>query len=427
MAADYKRTEIGEGIFLTEIYDEKFKLNNIRVRFITKLDEKTSGANALVPSLLITSNSEIRSRTELSKRLMGLYGTSMSASWNSLGDYQSVGISASPMADRYTIGGEVISTEVVRLMLLCIFSPDLTDGKFNEKYFALRKQELLDNIAASVNNKRAYGYTKAKSVIFEGEPAAVTELKTEEYVRNITAEGLFEQYEYLLKSAAVEITVCGGGGADEAVEMLKNAFSKIKRENVERISYRQNSPVKAEISSRSEDMKIRQSKMFMAYKSGYEDIYVCKLFSALLGGTAFSKLFMNVREKLSLCYYCSSVYFDLKGTLLIDSGVETENIEKAKAAIEEQLKALQQGDITDEELENTKLYLCGSYRSNYDTAWDTAGWYAAQNTRGTGYSPDEVCSIIKGITREQIIECAKSFEPDSVYILKANGEGSDDE
>lgn len=174
-------------------------------------------------------------------------------------------------------------------------------------------------------------------------------------------------------------------------------------------------------------MQVSQSKMVMAFKSDYEDIYTAKLFCMLLGATPFSKLFANVREKMSLCYYCSSAYADRKGTLFIDSGVESCNIEKAKKAIEEQLKAICNGDFTDEELENTKKSLCGGFKSNYDSIYDIMGWYAAQNTRNTAFTPEEINERIAKLTREDIISCAKTFKPDTVFVIRGEEEEDCDE
>lgn len=412
-----KRTCIGDGIYLNEIYDPKFKTNNIRIKFITAISEENYAANALLPPVLVTSNSEITSKTELSQKFAGLYGTSVGAIFDSMGDYQVLGFSTTPICDRFTIGGEVISEEVVRQILLCALSPDIKDGKFNEDYFRIRKQELMDIISATVNEKRSYGYMKAKGLTFRNEPAAVAAGITAEKAEKVTQEDLMRQYRYLLKSAHIEITVCGGGGIDNAVEMIKDAFSKLERENTEKIVYRRNSSLKSELENITEKMAVSQSKMYMSYKSDYENIYVCKLFSVLLGNSPFSKLFTNVREKLSLCYYCSAAYLDLKGTLMIDSGVEAKDIEAARKAIGEQVAAVAAGDFTDEELENTKLYMCGAYKSNYDSEWDMASWFEAQNTRGTSYTPEQAAGSINAVTREEIIECAESFKPDSIYIL----------
>lgn len=419
MAVNFERTEIGSGIYLTRITDPKYKSNIIRVRFIVPIDAENSGVNALLMSMLITSNSEVRSRSELSKKLIGLYGTSVGAVWGNVSDYQSLGITISMIRDRYTIGGEVISEEAVRQLLLCIFSPDLTDGSFNESYFKLRKQELLDNIAAAVNDKRSYAYIKAKEVIYEGEPSAVSDLGTKERAEQITRDDLLRQYKYLLESAAIDVTVCGGGEIDGAVQLLIDAFSRMERRNTVDVDYRRFSPLKEETRETEELMDVQQSKMFIAYKSDCRDIYVCKVMACLLGGSTFSKLFMNVREKLSLCYYCESYYQDLKGVMMIESGVDNQNIEKAKNAIREQLEAVCRGEFTDDELTNTKLYIGGNFMSNYDSEWDIAGWYRVQSTRGTAYTPEEAAALVDAVTREQVIECAKSFREDTVFILKA--------
>lgn len=426
MSVKYDKKNIGKGITLTCICDPKYKTNMIRVRFVTPIVPDDLGVNAVLMSMLATSNAEIKSRTELSKKFLALYGTSIGAVWGNVGDYQAMGMTVSAIRDRFTIGGEVISEEAVRQLLLCIFEPDLTDGNFNESYFKLRKQELIDNIAASINDKRSYAFMKAKEVIYEGEPTAVPETGTLERAESITREDLLRQYDHLMKHAAIDIMVCGGGEIDGAVGMLTEAFSKMERGDVYEIDYRKFSPAKAELRVKEEDMDIKQSKMFMAYKSECEDIYLCKLTAWLLGGSVFSKLFLNVREKLSLCYNCDSYYNDLKGVMLIESGVDTENIEKAQEAIRAQVKAMKDGDVTEEELENTKRYIKSNFMSNYDSEWDMAGWYRAQDTRGTCYTPEEVCDIIDRITVEQIVECANSFTEDTVFVLKAKGGAADE-
>lgn len=426
MAIKYDRSVIGDGITLTQITDPKYKTNIVRVRFVVPVDPEYTGANSLLMSLLVTSNSEIRSRSELSSKFMGLYGTSIGALSGNVSDYQAMGISMNMIMDKYTIGGEVISEEAVRQLLLCVFSPDIKDGKFNENYFKLRKQELLDNIAAAVNDKRSYAFSKAKEVIYAGEPAAYTDLGTKERAERLTQEDLMKQYKYLLESAVIDVTVCGGGEIDGAVKMLKDAFSKLERKNVEKAELRVLSPLKKELCVKEEYMDVKQCKMFMAYKSDYEDIYVCKLMSWLLGGSAFSKLFANVREKMSLCYGCDSYYSELKGVMLIESGVDAENIKKAQEAIREQVAAVQNGDFTEDELENTKRFVKSNFMANYDSEWDMAAWYRAQEARGTAYTPEEVCGIIDRITAQQITECARSFKEDTVFVLKAKEDTADE-
>lgn len=417
MDFSYKRNKIGEGIYLSEVYDTKFKTNVVKITFITKSVKENICANALLTTMLITSNSMIKSRTELSKKLTGLYGASISAGYSSVGDYQTCSISSGFMSDNYTINNEKISSEVVGELLNCIFKPDIENGKFNDAYFKVRKQEVCDNIAALINDKRAYAIYDARSVIFENEPSGINSEGDIAFAQKLTNEDLIAAYDRLLKSAVIEIQISGDGSSDETVDMIKAAFSKLKRENVEEVNYISPSPLKDSVREVKKEMDVAQSKMVMGFKTSYEDIYVNKLFCAMLGGSPFSKLFANVREKMSLCYYCGSGYNEKKRTMLIDSGIEKENILKAQNAILQQLELMQNGDFTDEELEDTKRYMTDSYKTVYDSVYELSGWFELQALRGTSYTPETLSEIINNITREQIVECAKSFKLDTVYVM----------
>jgi predicted Zn-dependent peptidase len=141
----------------------------------------------------------------------------------------------------------------------------------------------------------------------------------------------------------------------------------------------------------------------------------------MYGGTPFSKLFANVREKLSLCYYCQAAIVECKGAMLVDSGVEPGNEQKAEQEILNQLESLRAGDFTDEEIENTKKYLIGAYLSNYDSSEDLNSWYFFQFARGTNDSPKDAIEKINAATREDIINSANSFKLDTVYTLTPSG------
>jgi hypothetical protein len=227
MAVNYKRTKIGEGMYLNEIYDKKFKSNIIKVSFVTSMNSDTVCANALLPSVLITSNAEYKTRAALSEKLMGLYGSSITTNIGSEGNYQIVGLVANFIGDKYTIGGESVSEDVTKQLIGCLLYPDITDGKFNENYFRLRRQELSDIISSSVNDKRTYAYIRARKSIFAGEPCSASVMSDPKLALEITQEKLYERYEYLKRSAAVEVTVCGGGEIDGAVKMLTDELTRL--------------------------------------------------------------------------------------------------------------------------------------------------------------------------------------------------------
>ncbi|MGN0674283.1 MAG: M16 family metallopeptidase, partial [Oscillospiraceae bacterium] len=154
-----------------------------------------------------------------------------------------------------------------------------------------------------------------------------------------------------------------------------------------------------------------------AFKSDNAERRAAKLMNAIFGATPFSKLFLNVREKLSLCYYCSSGYNDKKGVLYVDSGVEHANTGKAEAEILNQLSAMCKGDFTDEEMENARKAVINSWKGVSDGARSIAEWYFNQSYSGTAYSPEEQIEKLMKVTREEIIEAAKALKLDTVYVL----------
>ena len=425
MPISYKRSVIGRGIALTEITDAKFKSNLVSVTFVTPTRENEAPLNTLVAELLASSNEKLRSLTELTKELAYLYGATLSSKSRRIGDAHENGLMIEYICDDFTIGKEVISTKAVELLLDCLFRPHLENGAFCEKYVEMRKQELEDNIRAEINDKFGYSMRRAKEVIYRGEPASVSVLGTIENARSITPQQLTERYNELVNTSQIEIILCGRD-FNSVRPMILERFSQLDRENVCEIKYVSHSPIKPVTERKTESQDVNQCKMIMAFKSHCNDVYVAKVFAAVLGGTPFSKLFSNVREKLSLCYYCSSVYSDIKGTLAVSSGVAKENIQKAEQAILEQIEAVKNGEFTQEELENAEIYLCTGFKSNNDSIYRMAEYYVAQNTRGTSYSPEQVCDIFLNITKEQVVECAKSFVYDTFYVMESEEEVSAD-
>ncbi len=175
--------------------------------------------------------------------------------------------------------------------------------------------------------------------------------------------------------------------------------------------------MKAEVCRVTEPHDVAQSKMVMAFKTGYENIAVMRLMNAVYGGSPISKLFMNVREKLSLCYYCSSGYNDRKGVLYVDSGVEHANAKKAEAEILNQLEAMKKGDFTNDEFENARRTMLNGIKGVSDNANDIGNWYFQRMYSGDIFTPEEYIERLKKVTREEVIAAANSLRLDTVYVL----------
>lgn len=421
MSVEYTREVIGDGIALTVLKDKKFKTNMVTVKLLAELDEKTAASYALIAPVLVSCNEKYPTRTEFTVRQGELYDASISSSVRKYADMYILSFNASCIKDAYALDGEKLTEEVVGALLDCLFHPVIENGGFASKEFELCKKDLLDSIDSLINDKGAYCVHKAFDKVFEGEAYSVYTTGTREAVEALGPVSLYKDFQKLLRTAQIEIMVGGGGDGelDPVVEMLKKAFTSVERDRPVQLKLVSYSPLKAECAYVSESMDVNQCKMLIAYKSSYENSMAARVMSAMFGGTAFSKLFLNIREKMSLCYYCNSRIVDGKGTLIVESGVDKKNISLAQEGINDQLKDMASGNFTDEEMANTKLMMIGNMRSGYDSLPEVISWYFLMMLRGKIYTEQEYIDEINSVTREQITQCAASYALDTVYVLES--------
>ena len=417
MKVNVTREEIAKGVNLTSITDGKFKTNSAVIRFIMPLNESTASANALAAQLLLLSHKKYTGLTEITDFTNKLYGASVGVSNFKVGDNQVIAFTANSIRDEYALEGEKLFYELIKVLLECIFDP----LEFDSKYFELKKRELINSIDSEINEKRTYAILNANKYAFKDEPYSLSPNGTRESAESLTIDQVYSAYKKMLENANVEASLSGGGGFEDARDLIINAFKD--RENTNSVyPFVSFSLAKKEVVTAEDSCDMNQLKMVMIFKTDYKNDAVNGLFAALLGGTPFSKLFMNVREKLSLCYYCVSRMIYEKGAVMIDSGIDSGNLNAAYEEILNQIEEIKNGSFTDEELYNTKLAMRGSIKTVYDSPAELAAWYFTRHARGkTNQSPDEAQTEMFEVTREQIIEAAKSIKLDTVYTLKNNG------
>ena len=412
----YNRTEIAESIGYSTIIDDKFKTCTISVRFLTMLDKNTAAANSLAVSELSSTNSTYRSIASMNEKLSSLYGASLASSTRKRGDVQVLSVGASWITNKYTFDGEDVDGEMLSIFHDCIFSPEAENGAFGAETFEINKKDLLDRIDAEINDKRSYALARAAEVTFAGENAANSCYGTRESASDADPKSVYEAYLNLLRTAQIEILFVSPEEKPEAERIFREGFAKLLREP-KACTFRSKSPVKAEVAESSDTFDVRQCKMVLSFKTDTEDRFGLKMMSVMLGEIPVSKLFMNVREKLSLCYYCACRTQFIKGAFIIDSGVEKANIEKAKTEIMHQIEDMQNGNFTDEDIENAILALENGLRSVGDTPGAYIGWYFECFCSGELLTPQQQAEKYREVTRERIIAAAKSLRPDSVYLM----------
>ncbi|MGN0629871.1 MAG: insulinase family protein, partial [Ruminococcus sp.] len=368
MSVSYKRQMLSDSIGFNTVTDPKFKTNTINVRFILPISQEHSAGFALAASLLTTSCRKYPSIAALNRKMNRLYGGSAAVDVSKLGDFQIITASFAALCNRYAIDNEDILGELLDVMDCCLFDPNVTGNGFSENEFAIKSKDLLDTIEAEINNKRGYAVKKCTGIAYKDEPSAYSGYGTKEAVLKLTPESTFEAYRKMMSTAAVEIFFVSPEEEPALADKFREMFAKADRKNASALpSFIAPSPLKAEPAELTETLPVAQCKMVMAFKTDCKDVQTMILMNMLYGATPFSKLFANVREKLSLCYYCSSSYSETKQTLIVDCGVLKSNIQTAKAEIIKQLDAVAKGDFSEELLENTRMSAYNSIKTLGDT------------------------------------------------------------
>lgn len=413
------RQQITDAVTFNTIKESRFKTMRISVTAFLPLKKATAADNALMSLVMTRSCNKYPDFTVLSRKLSSLYGASLSSGFRKMGDTQALAFSISGIDDRYALGDDVISKELSDLLCDVIFDPFVKDNAFDTTECEQERRQLIDMIDSEFNEKRVYANQKAVAIMCADEAYGISRYGDRQSVEAATPQSLYNAWQNMLESARFEIIYVGDSDSSTAYDVFKSRFTQIKRSSVELCTdiIRETDSVKEE----NEDMELSQSKMILGFRTGVaepdDDVMATRLMCAVLGGTAHSKLFCNVREKLSLCYYCSSSYIRQKGIMLVESGVERDNIEKAKTAILAEIKAMQNGEITDEEIEATKLSLVNSFHSSCDTVGGINAYYMSQMLDGAVYTPQEAADKVNAVTKEDVIRCANKLTLDTVYTL----------
>lgn len=412
---NYTRTEIGSNIGFTSVVDKKFNSCSLQLMMIVPMGENASD-NSVAVNCISDANSKLNSIAAMNERLSELYGAGFSSSSAIRGDMQVLSLSASWLCSRFAIDGEDITAEMTELITDSLFSPFADENGFDESVFRLSKKEILDIIDSRFNNKREYTLVKAREIAFEGEPIRYGGYGPREHVEAVTPKSAYEAYKKLLSTAQIEICFVSPDADNRVQEVFREKFGAIERNSASHTFYSP-SPIKPEPVLVQEEFDVRQAKMAMTFKFDTDDIDAVHLMCIIFGGSPVSKLFVNVREKLSLCYYCACSMSEYKKTITVDCGVERENIEKATAEIHNQLDEIRKGNITDEELQSAFLALENAYTSFGDTHSSYISWYTDCFFRNEYTTPNEYLERLFAVTKERISAAAVNVRLDSTYHM----------
>lgn len=413
------RRKIADGVYFSSITDKRYKKDLISVAFSTQLSEDTATENVIVPVLLTKCNSKLPTYKAFNNKMSRLYASGIGGTAGRQYDLQTISFGAYYLDDIYALSGEKMTGIMTDILIDCLTSPVTENGVFSEKFVELEKKTVIDNIETAINDKRSYAIERAMKTICKGEPASVCSYGTVEKAKLITPDSAYKAYRRMLETMPCEIICTGCSDFDGVAEKFAAAFEKAGRHDIENTTIAL-SPVKTQTEEVTERLTVNQSKLVLGFKSHSDDDAALVLLQKIFGGTTSSKLFRNVREKMSLCYYCSAARNDLKGIMLVNSGVENENIEKTKEAVIDQLEEIKNGNFTNEDINFAEMAIKNDFKSVADSAGNVSNWYFDCIRKNDIVTPEEKLGRYLGVSKERIIAAAKSMVLDSVYVLTGN-------
>lgn len=422
-----KSFEIANEVELHYIKTDKFKTNYMSFNFVAPLNREQAHFNAMLPLILMRGTEKYPSQAHINKRLQYLYSADISARNDSFGEYQIFGMRANMLNNKYANGTDV-TKETIDLLLDMVFAPYLINGEFDKEFTKGEKINLIDVIEAEKNNKGSYALTRLTEEMCKDEVFGISKMGEIEKIKKITPKSLYKAYKDAIKNYKIQIYFVGDCDIDSVAEQFKARFNGIERTPVQIID----APIveKAkEVKEIVETEKVNQGKLVMGFRTGYHyeenQYHLVQLFNEIFGGSPTAKLFLNVREKMSLCYYCRSAVSQKTGIMFVSSGIEAKNKEIAKEAILDQLKMIQRGEISEEELISAKKSMKNSFLTVYDSAAAMETMVFFRGLCGIKTTPILEIEKVENATIEDVMRVANKITLDTVYFLK--GEDKADE
>ncbi len=407
-----------EGLFAK---NERFNTTLISFNFYMPLMEETVAENALLPFILTSCSKKYPDFSRLNYKLNRLYGARLDASAEKYGDYQLLRMTVSVINDRFSLDGESLVKSATDLLLGLIFEPSVENGEFLKEDLSREKRKAIEHIKGQFSEKRVYAKNRLIEEMYKDKAYGISKCGTVEQVEAITGKTLYFAWQNMIESAFIRIHVIGSAVPSGLFETVSERFASLERKNITDCKNSLPTEKCQKVNYITENQDISQGKLVMGFSSemsGNDDKTLPLLvMSDIFGGGPYSRLFTNVREKMSLCYYCSASSIRQKGLLTVESGVETANAEKAEKEIINQLDIVKDGKFTDFEFESSLKSICDSLNSYNDSQHSLDMWYALKVNNDKLYSPSDLAQKLGEISRDDVIKAAKGVELHTVYKL----------
>lgn len=413
-----ERISLCNSVFLNKVEVTKFKTNFVCINFIIPLDNENASKAALLAYVLKHGCKAYPGISEIASRSSELYGAEIDIAIRKKGDAQIISFYIDYVNPFFIPGNPDINAMSLDLLKNVVFNPLIENGSFSKDYVDIEKHNLIDIINSLKNNKTSYARKRCAQLVAEGHPFSICEYGDIDVLSRIDENILADFYEFFINNASVEIFAVGDFGKYD----IASAFNGVFADNKDRLTVNSSSVVAKEYRSVIEHEMVEQAKLSLGYVyDGDFSAVELTLFLLLFAASPNSMLFMNVREKMSLCYYCSATVAKLKKIMVVYSGVLPEKLSVAENEIKHQLDMVAKGEFTKEDFEAAKIYYHNSLNSVYDSALSIEEFYFSKTFQHDNSNIDDIKKEIDNCSMDKMSEIALSMKQVITYTL-LNGE-----
>ena len=420
---EYKITDIKERIKLHTINTNKFKTNIIAVFLTTPISRETVTYNAVISSILRRGSKTMPTQEQISKDLEEMYGASFDCGLDKTGDNHIIKFYLESINDNFLPQNEDNMLKIsVEKLLDIVCNPVTENDGFKNEYLEQEKANIKQIIEGKKDNKAQYAMTRCVEEMYKDKPFGLYKYGYSEDLDKINSQNLYEYYQKLLNECKIDIFVSGNLTEDVNSYIVQNEHIKNLQERTPNYAKSKlEAKEKVEINTVTENMEVTQGKLIIGIDVNVEnedEKYYTLVYNSILGGTANSKLFQNVREKESLAYVANSTYLRYKSNIFIKSGIEIKNYEKALSKIKEQLEDMKNGNFTDEDMNNSKKTIISTIKSIDDEQDTEITYFLGQELTDNKTTLEEYMKAVENVTKEDVVNIANKVSINTIYFLR---------
>ena len=412
------------GITLRVCRDTRFKQGCLSFQLVRQMKAEEAALNALLPSVLLRGTRNCPDLRSITEHLDELYGASVSPLVRRVGDYQTTGLYCGFMDDRFALPGDQVLRPMLAFLEEILLDSPLENGAFLPSFVESEKKNLIATIESELNDKRAYSMSRLLRILCREDTFGIPRLGETEQVEAITPESLYNHYRAILRSSPIDIFYVGSGSGAQVAELLMPLVTRLGARGTKLQPQTAFHP--CEKSDVVETMDVSQGKLCMGFVTPIinreKEFAAMQLLNVIYGSGMTSKLFQNVREKMSLCYSIGSGYYGTKGIVVVSAGIDFDKEQLTREEVLRQLSICKEGGITEQELKAAKEALLSSLRSTHDSPSAIEGYYATAALSGLVFSHGEYMEAVEAATIEDVVACANSLDLHTTYFLKGGSQ-----